>query len=756
MNLRLRLVLEWLLIGSVASILVIFALSWRGIDDFDNSIYDQLSAAGRPQADDDILIVAIDDRSLAEIGKWPWPRDVHAELFEKLKRLQPRTVAFDILISEPSGNEEPDNALGAAIAGAPPVFVPLHFIFPGTDGRPYETEPPIRQLAENAAGIGQVNLSDRDEVIRRIELCFDPGNGDAQWPHLMELQFRAAAAQESSPAFGRTKCGEDLILPYAERDSFATISYADLLRSQVPDGLVRNRDVIIGATAAGMGDSHPVPFASGGLMPGVEIMANMLSTLKSDSFIRPVGGWQKIALSILPIWLLMLAFLYFPPRLALISSVAFLLLVLASSAIALAWKIWIPPAGALLGILLVYPLWGWRRLQAMSDFMENEVKQLQKEGEIGPLLNSGSPAGDIVGRQSAALGTAIDQIRDLRRFVSDVLSDLPDPMAVADNEGVVILSNDLVEQRFGESVDGMQIDEVIDAVVVPSQRKAVREHVKVTATVVPQNNEAENYIRFNSVDGRTFVMRRSPVINDKERHLGDIYYLADISALASAEAQREEVLQLLSHDMRAPQSAIIASLDGKLNKSARKRIEQNARRTMRLAQDFVDMARMTETEFAGEDILFADLVRDVADSLWPLAEERKLKIEVVDRSDSAFVLAEAEALSRAIGNLVDNAIKFSPQDSQITMTLRRIVINKSNHISLTISDEGGGIDPQILPRLFTKFASSDREQRRAKGTGLGLAFVETVATRHSGSVRAENRKGGGADFVLLLPEAEEG
>ena len=80
MNLRRRLLVEWLVIAVLSSFAVLLALQWRGTDAFDNLFYDQLSSISRPAPDPDILIVAIDDASLAKLGIWPWPRKNHAEL----------------------------------------------------------------------------------------------------------------------------------------------------------------------------------------------------------------------------------------------------------------------------------------------------------------------------------------------------------------------------------------------------------------------------------------------------------------------------------------------------------------------------------------------------------------------------------------------------------------------------------------------------------------------------------------------------
>ncbi len=755
MNLRVRLAIEWLAIGLLATAIVVLALLWRGTSSFDNLIYDQLSAAGRPAADRDILIVAIDDPSLAALGKWPWDRSIHAQLIKKLQTKEPRSITFDILLSEAS-NGDADNALAQSMAMGPaPVFIPLHFATPGSDGRAFDTILPIPPFAGNAKALGNVNvIFDEDGIVRRTALCFRPDGGRVIWPHLMERAYRGTGGKPS-PVFKRAPdCGQELLIPYARRGSFAEISFADLLAGDIPVQLIEGRDVIIGATAAGMGDSFPTPNGQGGLLSGAEIMANMLGAIRRDDFAKPIGKAWALALSLLPLWLLLVGFLRWRPRVVLVMSLLSIVAILAASAGMLTARIWFAPGAALLGVLLVYPLWGWRRLQAMSDFMGSELSALEQEGEASPLPIGQSRTTDIVGRQSEALAGAIDHMRDLRRFVADTLADLPDPMFVTDPSGMVTLTNRLLDERLEQSISGMKLTNALDQMVAANDRLLVEKYLQKTGA----GNEAEHspeFVRFVSPRDRTFVMRRSEVRSDANVLHGHIHYLTDITALARAEAEREEVLQLLSHDMRAPQSTIIALLDGDIDADAKKRIERSARRTMQLAQDFVEIARMAETEFAGEDVLLADLVREAADSLWPLAKERGIHFAFGDSSNAAFVLAEPDSLSRAISNLVDNAIKFSPDKGTIDIAISRHTDGPSSNIVVTITDQGQGIATEILPNLFTRFASSGDQKGRAKGTGLGLTFVQAVIERHGGTITATNNQTGGASFVVTLPEAPE-
>jgi CHASE2 domain-containing sensor protein/signal transduction histidine kinase len=756
MNVRLRLRLEWLLIGLISSLLIALATQWRGTDSFDNLVYDQLSSLSRPAADKKILLVNIDDRSLTALGKWPWARRPHAELITRLKQSAPRSIAIDIILSEP-GDPADDTALAEAVSGGAPTFLPVHFVTPGYDGRAYDTVPPIPELAKAAAGLGHVNLEfDGDGVVRRMSPCF--GTEVQSWQHLM-VKVYTAKGEKLPASFPVGDCNVLNMIPFSKRGSFAEVSYIDVLDGSIPAELIAGRDIIVGASAAGMGDSFPVPLADGGTMPGAEIMANFLSSMRANTSVVAAPFHIKLLYTLLPMWALLIGFLRWRPRSALIASLVAVIAVLGFSVAGLNMRYWIPPGAALLGVFLVYPLWGWRRLQAMSDFMRHELQSLSEEGEAIPIKVPQARAADLVGRQSAALSSAIDHMRDLRRFVADALSDLPDPMVITDMDGKITLQSDLVTARMGQSVVGMYLKDVFKIIVLPDYLETVLTYLE---SDISQRNRsgpklpADNpLVRFATSDGRTFIMRKASLDDASDARRGYIYYLADISALAHAEGEREQVLQLLSHDMRAPQSAIIALLDGKIEEPEKKRIESNARRTIQLAQDFVDIARMGESKFAGDDVLLSDLIQDVADNFWPLAKERGVHIAIEDNSAGAFVIAEPDSLSRAFSNLIDNAIKFSPAGGQVSINITKEFEESSSKISVAIQDQGDGIDPDVIPRLFSRFASSGVQQGRIKGTGLGLTYVKAVVERHNGQIEAYNLPHKGACFAITLPEAPE-
>ncbi|MEP3226739.1 MAG: CHASE2 domain-containing protein [Parasphingorhabdus sp.] len=755
MKLRRRLGIEWAGVAIIASLIVTALIYWDSLSDFDNLLYDQLSEYDRPEASEDILIIAVDEDSLAAFGKWPWSRNRHAQLLNILADARPKAIAFDILLSEP-GEAEADQALADAAAKNNNLYLPLHFVFPGSNGQAFDVKEPILPFKQAAQAVGHVNLQfDRDGVVRRTALCFGDTTPISEsmtiWPHLMEQVYRGVHGV-NSPVFDRQDdCQRSLLMSYTNRGSFAQISYAAVLNGEIPAAFLTDKTILVGATAQGLGDQHPVPLGDGGTMAGVEIMANMLGNITADNFRAPVSWGTQLLLSLVPTWILLIGFWRWRPRTIIFVSVGLVVFILFSSALLLSFQIWFAPGAALVGLALVYPVWGWRRLQATSDFMDDQLRNYQLETPDIPVLQTPLGPVDIVTEQAEELAHAIQHVRDLRRFISDALTNLPDPMFVTDLDGKVKFVNKLAQAGIEDGAQDLALVDMLHRFVVPEDLTEVQEYL-----ALDQQMRENEYVDFISLNDEVFAMRRARVLSDEGQLRGHIHYLADITAVANAAQEREEVLQLLSHDMRAPQAAILALLDGEKPTDNHKRIESHARRTLALADNFVGLARIKSSEFSGEDILLSDLVIEANDSLWPLAKQRGIKSTVQDQSDGAFIVGEPSSLYRSFANLIDNAIKYSPDKGKIAIVIRDILLDQDPFVSLTITDQGEGISDDMLDQLFDRFVSNDADSKgTVRGAGLGLNFVAAVIERHGGTIRAENIRDGGARFTILLPLAPE-
>ena len=266
--------------------------------------------------------------------------------------------------------------------------------------------------------------------------------------------------------------------------------------------------------------------------------------------------------------------------------------------------------------------------------------------------------------------------------------------------------------------------------------------------------------------GSILEARYAPAGHVRGEPVGWTVHLVDVTALMSAMRQREEALQLFTHDMRAPQSAILAALEHEdfqaVPEELRERIERNALRTLGLAEGFVRLAQAEGTEYAFEPIDLFHLLGDAADALWSIARAASVEIVVKDPGREFVVNADRGLMARALINLLDNAVKFSPTGARVVCALTEASLRDRPAVACAIADEARGMTEEQMKNLFKRFARPPPSDdgpgggpSRGVGVGLGLAMVQTVVTRHDGIVVCRSEKGRGTVFTLTLPLCED-
>lgn len=216
-----------------------------------------------------------------------------------------------------------------------------------------------------------------------------------------------------------------------------------------------------------------------------------------------------------------------------------------------------------------------------------------------------------------------------------------------------------------------------------------------------------------------------------------------------------EYVQTLTHEIKSPLSAIRGAaelLQEPLPESERQRFLCNIQRETQRIQELVDrLLELTALESrhrleAVEPLDLRGLTREVVQATQPLAQARQVTLVLAD-GESAQVEGKAFLLQRAIANLIENAIDFSPLGGRVDVVL---AIDRQ-HAEVRITDQGPGIPDYAKSRIFEKFFSLARPHSNKKGTGLGLAFVHEVASLHRGEVSVVNAEAGGAVATLSLP-----
>ena len=215
-------------------------------------------------------------------------------------------------------------------------------------------------------------------------------------------------------------------------------------------------------------------------------------------------------------------------------------------------------------------------------------------------------------------------------------------------------------------------------------------------------------------------------------------------------------LMSISHDLRTPLTSIRgyaeamaegAADDEQSRRRAALIIEAEARRLERLVADLLELARLDAREFSLHlgPVDVAEVARHAALALEPAAHEAGLQLRISGEPAPVVAAADAERLAQVVSNLVENALKYAARTVEVTA---RAVPGGAE---IAVADDGPGIDPEDLPRVFERLYTSRRQPGRKVGTGLGLAIVRELVTAMGGRVDVGPTAEGGTRFVVVLP-----
>lgn len=759
--------------------------SWQnGLSRLDQSRYDLFLSTSSKPTPDDIIIVAIDDYSLAQLGRWPWPRSTHAALITKLNQAKPRAIGLDVILSDAEppqagGSASGDRQLAAALSQNGRTVLPVTLT---NAGHGLTASLPTQELMQAAGALGHINLThDNDGVVRSVFLR--EGQSGTWWPNfsaaLLTLgesgtvtpALPASDVQTKAAGVDRWQRADQMYIPFAGNVGYIqSIPYVAVLRGEVPAEFFTGKYVLIGATAPGMTDSYPTPVSGNtGAMPGIEIHAQILSNLIQGKSIHVATPLETILFAIAPVFMAMLGYLLLSPRLALFAAGMWLLVTVISSYIGLRFmNIWLPPSIAIIAIVISYPLWSWRRLEAAINYLGQEFTRLDREPHLLPEEKIALPAEDatdILEQRIAAMKNAARRVRDLRQFVSDNLDNLPDATLVTSVDGLILLANRHAKDYYWSlgrnDLRGSSVIELLAQLKVPVPvDQAVNLSFEWQHLLDLNHAQALlNGVSAQDHTGRDLLVKSGPCYSATNLLTGWIVSILDISTIRAIERSRDETLRFLSHDMRAPQASILALLELQHESSSElpqaelfARIEKACRKTLGLADNFVQLARAESQEYRLEEVDFQDLLFDAADEMWSLAKSRHIHLQVEIKDGEYPVNADRTLLTRALSNLMSNAINYSPDHTSILCTLWLTEVGEQTRIMCGICDHGYGIAEADQSKLFQRFQRVDLpDQPRHDGVGLGLVFVKTVIERHLGDISFVSIAGQGTTFTLSLP-----
>jgi PAS domain S-box-containing protein len=274
-------------------------------------------------------------------------------------------------------------------------------------------------------------------------------------------------------------------------------------------------------------------------------------------------------------------------------------------------------------------------------------------------------------------------------------------------------------------------------------------------------------LRYRGADGRYrwFLSRLAPVMGDDGRVARLVGAAMDITSLKEAERslreadrRKTEFLGMLSHELRNPLAPIRHSIyllersDSASDRARRARavIARQSEHLTRLVDDLLDVTRISrgKIELRCVPVDLSEVVRRTAEDLRSVLDERQLALSVDVRAGT-WIRGDPTRLGQVVGNLLQNAGKFTPPGGSVALSLA----TAGDSAEIHVRDTGIGIPPELLDHVFEPFVQAERSLARTQGgLGLGLALVKGIAELHGGAVRvASAGAGAGAEFVVSLP-----
>jgi signal transduction histidine kinase len=333
-----------------------------------------------------------------------------------------------------------------------------------------------------------------------------------------------------------------------------------------------------------------------------------------------------------------------------------------------------------------------------------------------------------------------------RRQLEAILNSTPDPVLVTDASHRLILANPAAGNVFGVTIRRGERPDFEKTIQV----NGLRELIQASST---ERRSAE----ISTPDGKTYLAMASPMTAEGKT-VGRVCVLRDVTQLKEIDTLKSDFVSTVSHDLRSPLTlmrgyATMLEMAGDLNdqqKSYTRMIVQGVDNMAKLVNNLLDLGRIDfGVGLQVESIPVLDILERVTSSLQMQAKQKQISLGVELPKDLPHAIeADPALLQQALYNLVENALKYTPDGGVVTIHLETDV----SALIFAVEDSGIGIPQGDLPRLFEKFyRGTNREALVKRGTGLGLAIVKSIAERHGGKVWVESELGNGSTFYLLVP-----
>lgn len=391
-----------------------------------------------------------------------------------------------------------------------------------------------------------------------------------------------------------------------------------------------------------------------------------------------------------------------------------------------------------------------KKVGALIDGNYSDVLDLRGSPEITEMANSLNDLSEVI-------RLTHDNLEQEKIRLSSILSYMSDGVIATDRIGRIIMVNDMAQKQLGLKDHKQEQYFLLDVLELQDQY-SLRELLSQTPEIVLEKvNENQELLTLRA--NFATIRSESGLIS------GLVVVLHDMTEQAKEERERRLFVSNVSHELRTPLTSVKSYLEaldeGALTESVAPSFVKvsldETNRMMRMITDLLSLSRIDNRvgEMDVELINFTAFVTFILNRFDQMKNSDVGKTYAIIRDyqiSPIWVEIDTDKMTQVLDNILNNAIKYSPDGGNITFSMK----TTDSQLILSISDEGLGIPKADLPKIFDRFYRVDKARSRAQGgTGLGLAIAKEIVKQHKGFIWAKSEYGHGSTFTIVLPYSKD-
>ena len=387
--------------------------------------------------------------------------------------------------------------------------------------------------------------------------------------------------------------------------------------------------------------------------------------------------------------------------------------------------------------------------QKVKDLIAGDYSQvldMQGSSEITNITNNLNDLSEVIRLTQ-------ENLEQESKRLHSILSYMTDGVLATNRRGQIIMINDMAKRQLGVERDDALNQNILELLKIEEEYEL--------RDLITQSPELMIYSQNVNVEYISLRVRFALIRRESGFISGLVAVLHDTTEQEKEERERRLFVSNVSHELRTPLTSVKSYLEaldeGALTEPVApdfiKVSLDETNRMMRMVTDLLHLSRIdNETSHLDVELInftaFITFILNRFDKMRSQDDEKKYELVRDYPINSVWIEIDTDKMTQVIDNILNNAIKYSPDGGKITVSMK----TTDDQMILSISDQGLGIPKQDLPKIFDRFYRVDRARSRAQGgTGLGLAIAKEIIKQHKGFIWAKSEYGKGSTFTIVLP-----